>query len=137
LRIQSRSAVPDGAARNRRSMMNAAQMRTHFFAELLKGLKVVWPILFTLIFAMLATGFVVCELENWPKGDGIYFAFVSGLTIGYGDLVPKHPVSRVLAVMIGFVGILLIGLVTAVGVRALESTWRLQEMETNSRNKPD
>lgn len=86
---------------------------------------------------MLATGFVVCALEDWPQGDDICFAFVSGLTIGYGDLVPKHPVSRVLAVMIGFVGILLIGLVTAVGVRALDSTWRLQEMETNSRNKPD
>lgn len=117
--------------------MTSAQMRTHFFAELLKGLKVVWPILFTLIGAMLATGFVVCRLENWPQGDGIYFAFVSGLTIGYGDLVPTHPVSRVLAVMIGFVGILLIGLVTAVGVRALDSTWKLQEMETNSRKKPD
>jgi len=117
-------------------MMNAAKMRTHFFAELLKGLKVVWPILFTLIGAMVATGFVVCELEHWSQGEGIYFAFVSGLTIGYGDLVPKHPVSRVLAIMIGFVGILLIGLVTAVGVRALDSTWRMQEMETNSRKKP-
>ena len=112
--------------------MTSDQMRKHFFAELLKGLKVVWPILFTLIGAMLATGFVVCGLENWSQGDGIYFAFVSGLTIGYGDLVPTHPVSRVLAVMIGFVGILLIGLVTAVGVRALDSTWRLQEMDKRS-----
>jgi hypothetical protein len=132
-----RRAAPDDAARNRRSMMTSAQMRNHFFAELLKGLKVVWPILFALIGAMVATGFVVCELEHWPQGDGIYFAFVSGLTIGYGDLVPVHPVSRVLAVMIGFVGILLIGLVTAVGVRALDNTSKLQEMEMNSRKKPD
>lgn len=69
--------------------MSAARMRTHFFAELLKGLKVAWPILFALVGAMLATGFVVCRL------------------------------------------------VTAVGVHALDSTWRRQEMETNSGKKPD
>ena len=119
--------------------MNPAQMRKFFFGELLKGLKVVWPILFVLIGAMVATGFVVCELESWPHGDGVYFAFVSGLTIGYGDLVPRHPVSRLLAVMIGFVGVLLIGLVTAVAVRALDNTWRQHETGTGTRalEKPD
>jgi len=112
-------------------------MRMHFFAELLKGLKVVWPILFVLISTMVATGLVVRKIEDWPLADGIYFAFVSGLTIGYGDLVPVHLLSRVLAVMIGFVGILLIGLVCAVGVRALDSAWELQEKEIRSREKPD
>lgn len=111
--------------------MTPAQMRRHFFAELLKGLKVVWPILFVLIGAMVATGFVVRRLEDWSLVDGIYFAFVSGLTIGYGDLVPVHPVSRVLAIMIGFIGILLIGLVSAVGVRALDSAWNQHEKAGN------
>ncbi len=111
--------------------MTPAQMRRHFFAELLKGLKVVWPILFVLIGTMAVTGFLVRRLEGWPLVDGIYFAFVSGLTIGYGDLVPVHPVSRVLAVMIGFIGILLIGLVSAVGVRALDSAWNQHEKTGN------
>jgi hypothetical protein len=53
-------------------------------------------------------------------GESIYFAFVSGLTIGYGDLAPKEPLSRILAIVIGFTGILLTGLVAAVAVRALE-----------------
>ena len=117
--------------------MKPAQMRKFFFGEFLKGLKVVWPILFVLIGAMVATGFVVCELESWPHGDGVYFAFVSGLTIGYGDLVPRHPVSRLLAVMIGFVGVLLIGLVTAVSVRALDNTWRQHETITRTPGEPD
>lgn len=117
--------------------MTSAAMRSCFFKELLKGLKIVWPILSGLIGIMVVTGFVVCELEDWPAGDGIYFAFISGLTIGYGDLAPHHAVSRALAVMIGFVGILLMGLVTAVGVRSLDTAWRQHEKELQSAKTPD
>jgi len=49
---------------------------------------------------------------------------VTGLTIGYGDLTPRHIVSRCLAVVIGFSGIVMTGLVAAVSVRALEATAR-------------
>jgi Ion channel len=118
-------------------MMTPAQMRKRFFTELLKGIKVVWPILSVLVGAMAATGFVVCELEGWPKGDGIYFAFVSGLTIGYGDLVPRHPVSRLLSVMIGFAGILLIGLVSAVGMHALDQAWQRHAGSGRAPENPD
>ena len=45
----------------------------------------------------------------------------SGLTVGYGDLVAKHPISRVLAVLIGFSGIFLTALLAAAGVRALQT----------------
>jgi len=69
---------------------------------------------------MVLLGAVIGWREDWPLAEAIYFAFVSGLTIGYGDLVPTHPLSRTLAILIGFTGILLVGLVAAVGVRALE-----------------
>jgi hypothetical protein len=44
---------------------------------------------------------------------------LTGLTIGYGDLAPKHIVSRMIALVIGFSGILLTGLVVALGVHSL------------------
>jgi hypothetical protein len=69
---------------------------------------------------MALLGAVIGWLEGWPLPEAIYFAYVSGLTIGYGDLVPTHALSRVLAIVTGFAGILLTGLVAAVGVRALE-----------------
>lgn len=97
-------------------------MRRRFLAELAHGLKVVWPILAGLIIVMAGLGCVVALLEGWPLTRGIYFAFVSGLTIGYGDVVPGGPVARVLAIAIGFTGILLAGLVAAVGVQALHVT---------------
>jgi len=83
------------------------------------GLRVVWPILSILLGVMAALGTVIGLLEDWSLGDGLYFAFVSGLTIGYGDLVPKAHLSRVLAICIDFTGILLTALVAAVAVNAL------------------
>ena len=99
-------------------------MRKLFFVELVNGARLVWPILSGLLGIMAALGVVIGWREGWSLGDAIYFAFVSGLTIGYGDLVPKEPLSRGLAVCIGFTGILLTGLVAAVGVRALERAAR-------------
>jgi len=69
---------------------------------------------------MVGPGLVIGRLEGWPIGDALYFTLVTGLTIGYGDLTPRHVVSRCLAVVIGFSGIALTGLIAAVSVRALE-----------------
>jgi len=52
--------------------------------------------------------------------ETIYFTFVTALTIGYGDLAPKHISSRMIALAIGFYGILLTGLVAALSVRSLQ-----------------
>ena len=109
-----------------KSSADPGALRRQFLILLLQGLQVVWPILALLLVVMVSLGLAVAVLEDWPLGDGIYFAFVSGLTIGYGDLAPKGGLARVLAVSIGFTGILLGGLVAAVGVQALQSTAQAQ-----------
>lgn len=101
--------------------MKPRELRRVFFAELGNGVRVVWPILSGLLGVMVVLGVVTGLIEHWSLLDGIYFAFVSGLTIGYGDLVPKGPLTRVLAICIGLTGVLLVGLIVAVAVRALES----------------
>jgi Ion channel len=102
--------------------VDARALRRQFLSHLVMGLRVVWPILVALLGVMVALGCAVALLEHWSLFEGIYFAFVSGLTIGYGDLAPKAPVARMLAVTIGFVGILLTALIAAVGVQALNAT---------------
>ncbi len=99
-------------------------IRRTFYRELAKSLGYVWPILSLLFAIMAGLGLVVARLEGWRLFDGLYFAFVTGLTVGYGDLVPKSGLARGLAIVIGFNGILLTAIFAAVGVRALESATR-------------
>jgi hypothetical protein len=98
---------------------NPRSMRRKFVSGLLLGLRVVWPVLSALLVGIVGLGLLVGFIEGWSVSDSIYFAFVSGLTIGYGDLAPKTFVARVLAIMIGICGVLVTALVAAIAVKAL------------------
>ena len=95
----------------------------HFFL-------VIWhvrTVILSLIALVVAGGAAVALLEKMPFGDALYFAFVTGLTIGYGDIVMQTPVGRLVALLIGFIGILFTGLIIAVAVRAVRQS--IQESE--------
>jgi len=106
------------------TMMRPRQIRRIFFAELFRLVRVLWPILSGVLFAMVGPGLLIGYIERWRLDEALYFTFVTGLTIGYGDLTPRHVVSRLLAVMIGFAGIVLTGLLAAVSVEALRAATR-------------
>ena len=72
------------------------------------------------IFALIViNSWAISYLEKLPFGDALYFALITGLTIGYGDIVVKTPVGRILAVLIGFIGVLFSGLIVAAALRAV------------------
>ena len=102
----------------------SGQMRRLFLVELIKQVRVLWPILSGIIAVMAGAGFIVGRIENWRIDESLYFAFVTGLTIGYGDFTPKHFSARLLAVAIAVCGVVLIGLVSAISVEALREADR-------------
>jgi Ion channel len=102
--------------------MDSRRMRRNFGAGLLSGLRVVWPILSILLVLIVGLGVVVGLLEGWSLHESIYFAFVSGLTIGYGDLAPTSLLTRALSIAIGVCGVLVTALVAAIAVKALTAT---------------
>jgi hypothetical protein len=51
----------------------------------------------------------------------VYFTFVTGLTIGFGDLVPRQGLARVLAIGIGVSGLFLTGLIAGIAVYAMRA----------------
>lgn len=99
--------------------MDSRTMRRNFAAGLLLGLRVLWPILSVLLGLIVGLGVTVGLVEGWSVQDSVYFAFVSGLTIGYGDLAPSRLLTRALAVLIGVCGVLFTALLAALAVRAL------------------
>jgi hypothetical protein len=100
------------------------QMRRIFLQALFHQLQVIWPILSGVVLTMLGIGFLIAHIEGWQISDALYFTFVTGLTIGYGDLTPQRGASRFLAMVIGLSGIILTGLVAAVSVKALDTATR-------------
>jgi xanthine/uracil permease len=110
-------------------MTTARNIQRRFFSALLHQLYLLWPIISGVLIVMVGCGLVVSRIEDWGLGDALYFTFVTGLTIGYGDLVPKHGLSRILALVIGFCGIVMTGIVAAVSVQALSHAERDSEQE--------
>ena len=101
------------------SNVDSRARRRSFIAGLVTGLRVLWPILSGVFGLMIALGLAIGLVEGWSVQDSIHFTFVSGLTIGYGDLVPRTLLTRILAILIGISGVLAIALVAAVAVKAL------------------
>lgn len=64
----------------------------------------------------------ITYVERMSFADAVHFSFVTGLTIGYGDIVVKTPVGRFIAILIGFTGILFTGLVIAAAVETVSKT---------------
>ena len=90
------------------------------FALMSWHLRAVYLVLLTLI---LVGALAIARLEDLPLGASIYFSFITGLTVGYGDIVPHTAAGRFVAVLLGFIGILFTGVVVAVTVRAVREAW--------------
>ncbi len=101
---------------------------------LLKNLGFVyWHIIGVVLWlqgGIFAGGLAVAYLDDKPILDSLYLAFITALTVGYGDMVPKSGLSKLIAIGIGFIGIVFTGVVVAASLKALEMTIKDQ---TNSK----
>jgi hypothetical protein len=97
-------------------------MFTHFTYHFFRAVWRLRTIILALIALVVAGAVTVTLVEKMPFGDTLYFAFVTGLTIGYGDIVAKTSFGRLVAILIGFIGILFTGLMVAVLVYAVRES---------------
>ncbi|TWT81258.1 Ion channel [Planctomycetes bacterium CA13] len=87
-----------------------------------KYVFIVRHLFIVLLVQMVLGGVLISYLEGLQVGESIYFAFITGLTIGYGDIEPVTTWGRVVSVGIGINGMLFTGLTVAVATRALADT---------------
>lgn len=75
-------------------------------------------------------GFWWLDPEIHTLSDGLWLAFTTAATVGYGDVVPSTPASRVFAVIVVLIGLAVLSLVTAsVAAMFVESEERQMEQE--------
>lgn len=102
------------------------------FLVLLKHFFPIWggiAILISLI------GLLIAQLEEGLSvSEALYFAWVTGTTVGYGDLVPTMEITRVLAIVVAILGITLTGIVVAAAIEAakmvIENNTSIQEFKS-------
>jgi voltage-gated potassium channel len=63
--------------------------------------------------ALAGAGFYWLEPTVQSYGEGLWLAFTSGATVGYGDIVPTTPASRAFAVLMVLIGYAILSMVTA------------------------
>ena len=89
-----------------------------FLKEFFFGLWLTLPMLLTLGVVITLIGQIVGRKEGWSPFESFYWAFVTGTTVGYGDLRPQQKVSRILSILIALLGLTFTGSLIAVAVHA-------------------
>ena len=101
-------------------------MKAIFTQFIFNFFRIIWnfrPIFLTLFIFLIICAAVIALIEKLPFVDALYFSFITGLTIGYGDIVVKTFLGRVVAILIGFIGVLSTGLLVAAAVYAVQKTY--------------
>lgn len=95
-------------------------MRRTYVAEILFGL-----VTLIVVFSML---FIVLDDNIKSFADGLWYCFAIITTIGFGDLTVTDPFARILSVILGIYGIIVVAVITSVIVNFYQET---------SKNIPD
>jgi hypothetical protein len=77
------------------------------------GIVVFWSVLYVVGFALVYAPFVhnqatfsIADVKQQSAlGDAMYFSALSFFTLGYGEIVPLHAITRLLAVLEGGLGL--------------------------------
>ncbi len=101
-----------------------------FLKEYGYGLLVSLPLLLTLASGIILLGQLVGKAEGWSHFDSFYWSFITATTVGYGDIHPVRRRSKLIAIFIAVLGLLLTGFLIALAVRA--ATVALQTHVTTS-----
>ena len=97
-----------------------------FLKVLIHSIRALMPIWMTFMVLISGLGVLVAHLEKLTIHDGLYFAWITGTTVGYGDIVPERHISQILCILIAVIGVLFTGTLVAISVNALKITFQVE-----------
>jgi len=103
-----------------------------YFQHFYNQLAVAWPLLGSIALLIITLGVIVGFIESWRRFDSIYWAFITATTVGYGDIRPLKPVSRILSVLIALIGVTFTGIIVAMAINAATRAFSDVGMQTNT-----
>jgi voltage-gated potassium channel len=106
--------------------VNNMRFIAYFARYILLMLGFIW-IMLTLLFA---------RAEDQTLGNSIYFALITGLTVGYGDITPVTPMGKAVSAAIAVVGVITVGIYIGIATRAVSMSLRGHRLTRDSRPKP-
>jgi voltage-gated potassium channel len=84
-------------------------------------------------------GVVLAKLEGLSIGTGIYFAWITATTVGYGDITPGSGIAKILCVILAITGIINTGIILSVALNAtryaMEINKDMDEVKNHIKNK--
>jgi voltage-gated potassium channel len=89
-----------------------------YFEYFFNHLVIAWPLLFTIAFLIAVLGIGVGFHESWGRFESVYWAFITATTVGYGDIRPLKPLSRVVSIFIALIGVTFTGIMVALAIDA-------------------
>lgn len=81
------------------------------------------PVIIPLVLVMVGLAILIGRGEGWSLADSIYFGFVTGTTVGYGDFRPSRPAGKAFAIVIAYLGLIQIGIIVALAVQAVTEAY--------------
>ena len=96
----------------------------HFVHHVVELLHFVRGALFGLLLVLLLCSVLLVLAEGMAIGEALYLTAITALTIGYGDITPTTAVGQIVCVVIGFVGVIWVGINVAVANRALAQAYQ-------------
>ncbi len=98
------------------------------FVALLGGMLLdAAPVLVLLLALMVGLAILIGRGEGWSLSDSIYFGFITGTTVGYGDLRPQRGAGKAMAVVIAYIGLIQIGIIVALAVHAAAKAYEARD----------
>lgn len=82
------------------------------------GLALAAPLLLSFALFIIIVGQVVGRKESWNYLDSLYWSFITATTVGYGDIKPSKPATKILSIVIAFAGLVFTGIVVALAIHA-------------------